>query len=224
MEREINCKAIVVAGGKGTRMGLKVKKQFLSINGEVILAKTVKAISKSKYIEEIIIVTGKEDIELTEKIVREYDLSKVKKIVCGGSTRSESVKNGLMCVNNCDIVAIHDAVRPFVSEECVNNCIEDAFLYGASALGVSPKDTIKVVANNEIEKTLDRNSLCIIQTPQCFKYGIILEAYENFNPDYTDDCAQVEKLGYKIHITEGSYKNIKITTPEDIKLAEVYDE
>ena len=224
MKEKIKCKAIIVAGGKGTRMGLKTKKQFLSINGEIILAKTVKAISKSKYVEGIILVTGKEDTELTEKIVSEYNLSKVEKVVHGGSTRSESVKNGLMCVNNCDIVAIHDAVRPLVSEECVDKCIEDAFLYGASALGISPKDTIKVVSNNEIEKTLDRNSLCIIQTPQCFKYYIISEAYENFNPDYTDDCAQVEALGYKIHITEGDYKNIKITTPEDIKLLEVYSE
>ncbi len=220
--KSIKCKAVIVAGGKGLRMGLKVKKQFLSVNGELIIVTTLKAISKSKYVDGIIIVTGKEDIEFVEKAVKAYGLLKVEKVVCGGDTRSQSVKNGLMYVKDCDIVAIHDGVRPMVPEKCIDKCIEDAFLYGASALGVLPKDTIKVVKNNEISQTLDRSSLCLIQTPQCFRYDIIKEAYENFNSDYTDDCAQVEALGYRIHITEGSYKNIKITTPEDIQIMTLY--
>ncbi len=218
----IKCKCVIVAGGKGLRMGSKVKKQFLSVKGEMIIVTTIKAISKSKYVDGIIVVTGKDDIGFIEKAVRDYGLSKVEKVVCGGDTRSESVKNGLMNVGECDIVAIHDGVRPMVEEDCINKCIEDAFLYGASALGISPKDTIKVVENNEISHTLDRSSLCSIQTPQCFKCSIINEAYENFNPDFTDDCAQVEALGYKVHITEGSYKNIKITTPEDIQIMTLY--
>ncbi len=222
MDRNIKCKAVIVAGGKGLRMGSNVKKQFMSVNGELIIVTTVKAVSKSDYIDGIIIVTGKDDVSFVKKAVKEYGLCKVEKVVAGGETRSQSVKNGLMFVNDCDIVAIHDGVRPMVTKECIDKCIEDAFLYGASTLGVAPKDTIKITENGVISETLDRNKLSVIQTPQCFKYDIIKKAYENFDSDFTDDCAQVEKLGYKVHITEGSYKNIKITTPEDIQIMTMY--
>ena len=218
MKNGIKCKAIIVAGGKGLRMGSDVKKQFMSVNGELIIVTTVKAISESEYIDGIIIVTGKDDIEFVEKAVKDYKLFKVEKVVAGGDTRSQSVKNGLDAVCDCDVVAIHDGVRPMVKRECTDRCIEDAYTYGASALGVMPKDTIKVTENSKIVKTLERSKLIAIQTPQCFKTEIIKEAYENFNPDFTDDCAQVEKLGVKIHVTEGSYENIKITTPDDIQI------
>lgn len=218
MKNSIKCKAIIVAGGKGLRMGSGIKKQFMSVNGELIIVTTVKAISESEYIDGIIVVTGKDDIEFVEKTVKDYKLFKVEKVVAGGDTRSQSVKNGLDAVSDCDIIAIHDGVRPMVNRECTDKCIEDAYEYGASALGVIPKDTIKVAENSEIVKTLERSSLIAIQTPQCFKTEIIKAAYENFNPDFTDDCAQVEKLGVKIHVTEGSYENIKITTPDDIQI------
>ncbi len=226
MNKKISCTAVIVAGGKGLRMGTKTKKQFLSVNGETVLAKTIKAISKSEYVDKIVIVCGNDDICFVEEIVGSGNLSKVRKIVGGGETRALSVKNGLMSAEECDIILIHDGVRPYVSAECIDNCIENAFVYGASALGVKPKDTIKTVENGKISETLDRDFLCLIQTPQCFKYEIIKEAYfseDNFDSALTDDCAQVEKLGYKIHISEGSYKNIKITTPEDIKLLEFFE-
>lgn len=217
---KISCTAIVVSGGKGLRMGGRVKKQFINVNNECIIVSTLKAISKSDYIDKIILVVGKEDMEFADGLVKENSLFKVEKIVNGGNTRSESVKNALLCVEKCDVVAIHDGVRPLVSKKCVDECIENAMLYGASALGVTPKDTMKVKNNGFVEKTIDRDSLVIIQTPQCFKYEIIKKAYENFNPDFTDDCMQVESLGYKIHITEGEYENIKITTKSDLVLFE----
>lgn len=215
---KISCVSIVVSGGKGLRMGGNVKKQFIDIDNECIIVSTLKAISKSEYIDKIILVVGSEDIEFSKKLVKENSISKVKKIVAGGNTRSESVKNGLLNVEKCDVVAIHDGVRPLVSQKSIDECINNAFIYGASALGVAPKDTIKVKNKDFIDKTIDRDSLVIIQTPQCFKYDIIKKAYENFNPDFTDDCMQVESMGYKIHITQGEYKNIKITTKSDLVL------
>lgn len=217
---KIKCSCVVVAGGKGVRMGLKEKKQYIKVDNRCILFYTLNAVSKSEYIDKIILVVGEEDIDFAKSIVLEYGLSKVAKIVSGGKTRSESVKNGLKHIGECDIVAIHDGVRPLVSKNCIDECIENALSYGASTLGVVPKETVKVSHSGYVEKTIDRDSLVLIQTPQCFKKEIIIKAYENFNPDFTDDCMQVEKEGIKIHITKGEYENIKITTKSDLVLFE----
>lgn len=215
---KINCTAVVVAGGKGTRMGLNTKKQYIKIDNEYILLHTLKAVLKSEYIKKIVLVVGKEDLDFAQNLVLESELSKPCVVVSGGNTRSESVKNGLMNVGECDVVAIHDGVRPLVSEKCVNECILDGYAYGASTLGVVPKDTMKLSDEDFIEKTIDRERLVIIQTPQCFKKDIIMKAYENYDPNFTDDCMQVEKNGVKIHVTKGEYENIKITTKSDLVL------
>lgn len=218
----INCSAVIVAGGMGRRMKSKTEKQFLMLSGEEILIHTVKNISKSKYIKEITVVTVSNKIDYTKKLLSAFP--KVKNIVSGGETRAQSVKNGLSAVSeNCGIVLIHDGVRPFIEERFINNCIEDAFKFGSAALGIMPTNTISVKdEHGNIKETLKRSSLVSVQTPQCFRREIIMEAYEDFSPLCTDDASQVIRLGKKVHITEGSSQNIKITVPEDMIIAHEY--
>lgn len=218
----INCSAVIVAGGMGRRMKSKTEKQFLMLSGEEILIHTVKNISKSKYIKEITVVTVSNKIDYTKKLLSAFP--KVKNIVSGGETRAQSVKNGLSAVSeNCEIVLIHDGVRPFIEERFINNCIEDAFKFGSAALGIMPTNTISVKdEHGNIKETLKRSSLVSVQTPQCFRREIIMEAYEDFSPLCTDDASQVIRLGKKVHITEGSSQNIKITVPEDMIIAHEY--
>lgn len=212
------CSAIVVAAGKGERMQTEVKKQFLPLLGLPVLAHTLEAMEKCESVSEIILVVSEEDMLTAKDIVAATDCEKVKTIIAGGKTRGESVQKGLLEVaENCQIVLIHDGVRPCVKASLVEECIKNAQKYGASALGVKPKNTIKQVDKNGfIEATIDRETLVEIQTPQCFQKELILSAYEDFDPTATDDCALVEKQGVKVHITEGSYANLKLTTREDM--------
>ena len=212
------CSAIVVAAGKGARMQSEMKKQFLPLLGMPVLSHTLEAIEKSDMVKEIILVVSEDDILTAKDIVAASDLEKVTKIVAGGKNRAESVSKGLAEVpEDADIVLIHDGVRPCVSETLIEECIKNAMEHGASALGVKPKSTIKRVNKNGfIEETLQREELVEMQTPQCFRTQIIRKAYEDFDSSATDDCALVEKLGISIHITEGSYANLKLTTREDL--------
>ncbi len=212
------CSAIVVAAGKGERMQTEVKKQFLPLLGMPVLAHTLEAIEKSESVSEIILVVSEDDILTAKDIVLATECEKVKTIIAGGKTRGESVSKGLSEVSpESEIVLIHDGVRPCVKASLIEECIKNAKKYGASALGVKPKNTIKKVDKNGfIEATVDRETLVEIQTPQCFQKEVILKAYENFDPSATDDCALVEQTGVPIHITEGSYANLKLTTREDM--------
>lgn len=212
------CSAIVVAAGKGTRMQSDMKKQFLPLLGMPVLSHTLEAVEKSDMVFEIILVVSEDDILTAKDIVAASDLDKVTKIVAGGKNRAESVSKGLAEVSaDADIVMIHDGVRPCISESLIEECICNAQEYGASALGVKPKNTIKRTNKDGfIEATVNRDELVEIQTPQCFRADIIKKAYENFDSTATDDCALVEKLGVSVHITEGSYANLKLTTREDL--------
>lgn len=212
------CSAIVVAAGKGSRMQSDTKKQFLPLLGMPVLSHTLEAVEKSDMVAEIILVVSEDDILIAKDIVAASDLEKVTKIVAGGKNRAESVAKGLAVVSSdSDIVMIHDGVRPCVSESLIEECIKNAKEYGASALGVKPKNTIKrVTKDGFIAETVNRDELVEIQTPQCFGAEIIKKAYEDFDSSATDDCALVERLGVKIHITEGSYANLKLTTREDL--------
>ncbi len=216
-----NATAIVVAGGTGTRMGSEVPKQFIEVSGKPIIAYTLNALSKCADIRDIIIVTLPEYIVYCKDVVDTFNFCKVKKIVCGGESRSRSVFNGLKEVTaDCDIVAIHDGVRPLIDEDTISSCIRAASEYGCAAVGVKMKDTIKVCDNNGfIEGTADREKLWMIQTPQVFKKDIIYSLHKEADVNgvsYTDDCILAESRGYKIKIVEGKYENIKITTPQDI--------
>lgn len=219
--------AVIVAGGKGERMGYDIPKQYIDIGGRQILSITLEAFQNCDSIDEIVLVVPEGDIDYCLKnIVEQYSFKKVKKIVKGGSSRQKSVYNGLLdCNPLTDIVVIHDGVRPFISSELIEKSIEGAKAYGACAVGVYVKDTIKIVDEEKfILSTPNRDNLIAIQTPQTFKYDLILKAHEiaiKENILSTDDTALVERMGYKVKIAEGSYYNLKITTIEDIVIARV---
>lgn len=214
--------ALIVAGGKGKRMGAGVNKVFLKLAEKEIIARTVEAFERNVQIDEIVVVTGESDIETAKNILKPFN--KVKSVVEGGAERQQSVYNGLKCVCG-DIVLIHDGARALISQKEIDSVIEDCKKYGAAAVGVACKDTLKS-ANKEgfVDGTVDRSSTYMIQTPQAFKTDIISELHEMARKDnlsVTDDCAIAEHYGVKVRITEGSYDNIKLTTPSDMAAGEI---
>lgn len=218
--------AIILAGGKGKRMGSAISKQFIDIKGRPIIYYTLKKFSENKKIDNIIVVLPEDEVKyFKENILKKYEL-RINKIVIGGKERQDSVYNALKSLKNSstDIVLIHDGARPFISERIINEGIKFAEIYGAAAPGVMPKDTIKV--KNEKNFSIDtpnRANLVSIQTPQVFKFDEILECHEKirYNGEkVTDDTMVVEKYGYSVYLYDGEYTNIKVTTPEDLILAE----
>lgn len=217
--------AIILAAGKGTRMGTKVQKQFLNIKEKPILYYTLKVFSECSIIDEIILVTGKDEIDYCRKeIVDKFRFDKINKIVAGAAERQDSVFNGLLAAENCQVAVIHDGARPFVDERIIKDGVEYALRYKASSCGVSPKDTIKVKDEFGFSKdTPNRDILFSVQTPQCFDYELIFDCHKkirNDNIKVTDDTMVVERYGNKVFLYEGSYNNIKITTPEDLIIGE----
>ena len=217
--------AVIVAGGKGTRMNSDISKQFMLINEKPIIVYTLEAFENHEEVHEIILVLPENELDYYRKnIMNRYPFKKLKSLVKGGSTRQESVYYGLIEARDCDIVLIHDGVRPFVSKRIITEGIANAKSYGAAACGVTPKDTIKLKADNGFSiETPDRNKLFAVQTPQCFMFQLIKEAHEKIREDnisVTDDTMAVEAIGKKVYLYEGSYNNIKITTAEDIIIAE----
>lgn len=215
---------VIPAAGMGKRMNSNINKQFILLNEKPILSHTIEKFENLQYIDEIIIITREDEIEMCKRdIVDKYEFKKVTSIVKGGSERQDSVYNGIKAVNSkCDIVLIHDGARPFVKENSIIDGIKGAIEYGACTVGVKVKDTIKVVDSNEyITNTPDRSTLWAVQTPQCFLYDTLLKAYELGIKDraiVTDDSMLVERLGIKVKMVMGSYDNIKITTPEDLEI------
>lgn len=216
--------AIILAGGKGKRMGQGINKQYIEINGRPILYHTIKKFKECNSIDEIILVLPEDEIEYCKANVLDKYSLQVDKIVSGGKERQDSVFNGLRAIENGEIVLIHDGARPFVSEEIINNGIEFCRKYGSSAPGVTPKDTIKIKNSEGFSvNTPSRDTLVAIQTPQIFNYNIIYECHKKVAQErkiVTDDTMVVELYGHKVFLYEGSYTNIKITTPEDLVLAE----
>lgn len=222
------CKAcaVIVAGGKGKRINAGINKQFIEINKKPIIYYTLKAFQMHEDIKSIVLVAAPEEVEYCKReIVKKYGFSKVTHIVSGGTERRDSVFNGLKAVENSKIVVIHDGARPFVNSSIITQGIKLASLYGASSCSVLPKDTIKVRDKNGFSKeTLDRNTLACLQTPQCFKYDIIYKCHEKvkgIESNFTDDTSVVEYFGHHVYLYPGDYRNIKITTPEDLLIAEI---
>lgn len=218
--------AIILAGGKGKRMGYPISKQFIELKGKPIIYYTIKKFSENKNIDNIIIVLPPDEVEyFKENILKKYSLN-VTKIVEGGSERQDSVYNGLKSIENTDtdIVLIHDGARPFISNKIIDDGIKYADIYGACAPGVMPKDTIKVKNKSNFSiGTPNRTNLVSIQTPQVFKFNQILECHKKIKISkevVTDDTMVVEKYGYNVYLYDGEYTNIKITTPEDLILGE----
>lgn len=215
--------AIIVAAGIGSRMGLGYNKQFLKISDKEVIAYTIEAFEKVKEIDNIILVSSKNEISLFKDIINKYNFKKVLKVVEGGSSRQESVYNGLLQCETCDIVLIHDGARPFIKEEIIKESIKEVKDKNSVAVGVKVKDTVKKVYNMEYTSTLNREELYCVQTPQTFKYELILKAHKNaLEKGYvgTDDTSLIEFLGEKVYIVNGDYFNIKITTKEDVYIGE----
>ena len=215
--------AVIVAGGKGTRMGADKNKVLLPIMGKEIISRTVSAFENCKLIDEIIIVTAPCDIDAVKKIVKRDGYNKVSHITEGGSLRQNSVYNGLKHVKG-DVVLIHDGARCLVTDKEICDVIADTKTFGATTVGVRVKDTLKTIDDDgNIITTIDRERTVHIHTPQGFKTREILDLHERAaldNITVTDDSSVFEHYGKTVHLTAGSYDNIKITTPEDIVIGE----
>ena len=221
--------AIVLAAGQGKRMKAAVQKQFLEIDGKPLLYYSLKCFQESPNIEEVILVTEKEAITYCqEEIVDKYGLSKVERIVAGGKERYHSVYEGLKACKNCGYVFIHDGARPFVTERIIKQTKEAAVKYQACVSAVRAKDTIKISDDqNFVKETPERNQVWLVQTPQVFEYELVLAAYRKCIieaiDNITDDAMVVEAMTQcKVMLVEGDYRNIKVTTPEDLKIVEVF--
>jgi len=219
--------AIILAAGHGTRMGGNKPKQFLEFGGYPILYYTLRAFEESN-INDIIIVTSDDYVDyVTREIVHAYGLKKVSSVVVGGTERYDSVYEGLKVCSNTDYVLIHDGARPFIESGLINEAMKETKLHKAIILGVPSKDTVKIVDHAQVVNyTPDRNLVWNIQTPQGFEYQLIRKAYESIigTGDYnvTDDAMVIEKtMKVPIKVVMGSYKNIKITTPEDLKMLDI---
>ena len=221
--------AIVLAAGQGRRMHSNIQKQFLELGGHPVLYYSLNCFQQSELIDDIILVTGRNEISYCEnEIIRKYKFSKVSKVICGGKERYDSVYNGLLACENSEYVFIHDGARPFISEEILARGLEGARNTGACVVGMPSKDTIKIAdAENYVAQTPDRKHVWMIQTPQVFRYSLIKEAHDSIRQKdmsaITDDAMVVEKeTGVKISLVEGNYYNIKITTPEDLDIAKIF--
>ena len=221
--------AIVLAAGQGKRMNSKVQKQFLELGGKPLLYYSLKCFQDSGMIRDIILVTGAESVPFCkEEIVEKYCLTKVTKVIPGGKERYDSVYEGLLSCENSDFVLIHDGARPFITEEIIRRGIQGVEKTGACVIGMPSKDTVKIAdTQGYVAETPDRSTVWTIQTPQIFEYRLIREAHEKIRcrdmSAITDDAMVVEQeTGVKVALVEGSYKNIKITTPEDLDIAEIF--
>lgn len=217
----MNITAIIPAAGSGTRYCNKKNKLLEEISGMPVIIHTLKKISASEKINNIIICTSTDLIEEIKKLVKDHNILKVEDIILGGETRQESVFKGLQkaAKHNPDYVLIHDGARPFISEDIINNAINTALEKGSVIVAVPTKDTIKKInpETGQIIETLERNELWNVQTPQIFKFKEILNAHEVFKgQNFTDDAALMEKLNTPVFVVTGSYLNIKITTKEDL--------
>lgn len=225
---KVHCTAIVLAAGQGKRMGTKVHKQYLELDGKPVLYYSLKVFAQSEVIDEIYLITGAGEEEYCRReIIEKYRITKVTKILQGGAERYLSVWNGLQEIEEEGYVFIHDGARPFVNDEMIARAFREVKQHKACVVGMPVKDTIKVVDHNDfVENTPDRERLWMIQTPQVFENHIIKGAYSMLMREsyinVTDDAMVAEQmLKYPIKLVCGSYENIKITTPEDLEIAEV---
>ncbi|WP_255882530.1 MULTISPECIES: 2-C-methyl-D-erythritol 4-phosphate cytidylyltransferase [unclassified Ruminococcus] len=216
---------IIPAAGSSNRMKAKQSKQLMKLCGVEVLAHTALAFERSELVSEIIIVCRNEERAEFERLMKQYGIRKLKCFAQGGKSRQESVFNAMPLVSEqCDYVAIHDGARPLVSREIIERTATAAEKYGAAAPGVPVKDTIKIIENSGmIASTPNRESLVAIQTPQIFekqKYLAAMKRAQQSGEEYTDDCALLEQSGCAVFVSEGSYDNIKITTAQDIPIAQ----
>ena len=221
--------AIVLAAGQGKRMHSKLQKQFLEIQGYPVLYYSLRCFQESPLIQDIILVTGEDALSYCkEEIVKKYGFTKVSNVIAGGKERYDSVYAGLCECRDCEYVLIHDGARPFVTEEILKRGLQKVKETGACVIGMPSKDTVKLSdEEGYVKETPNRKCVWTIQTPQIFSYSLIREAHDSIRQKdmskITDDAMVVEQeTGAKVALAEGSYQNIKITTPEDLDIAEAF--
>ena len=216
------CGAVIVAAGSASRMG-GIDKVMASLGGEPMIVRTVRAFQNCDAIASIVIVTREDLIQPISGLCR--DMGKVVAIVAGGSSRQESVHLGLNALpKGTKLAAVHDGARPLISWQVIDRVVRAANTYGAAAPAIPVKDTIKVVAGGLVKETPDRSTLMAVQTPQVFDFDLLRGALRKAEEDgatVTDDCSAVERTGMKIKIVEGDERNLKVTTPMDLKIAEL---
>lgn len=218
--------AIVVAGGKGIRFGGNRPKQFLELNAIPVIVHTLRQFERSQQIDSVVVVLPPEEMAAFQSLQDKFDLKKVARVVSGGETRAQSVQNGLAAIEEADVVAVHDGVRPLVTADEIDQVVIAAAASGAAVLVAPVRDTIKEIENNRITRTAPRDKLRRALTPQCFRFDVLKRAYgdlaviEASGIQVTDDSFLVERLGVNVVPISGSARNIKITTQEDLALAE----
>lgn len=217
-----NDHVIIVAGGSGTRMESDIPKQFLKIGSMPILMHTILAFSNAKIGVNIVVVLPDSQFLYWSKLCREYNFNVQHQVVQGGSTRFQSVKNGLDMLPPDGLVAIHDGVRPLIPSNVISTAYKIADQHGNAIVAVPSKDSLRVKSDNTT-KSVNRNDYFVIQTPQVFKVDLIKKAFQVVEqPFFTDDASVLEHYGFEIHLVDGSYQNIKITTKEDLIFAEAF--
>ncbi|WP_219226284.1 2-C-methyl-D-erythritol 4-phosphate cytidylyltransferase [Pedobacter antarcticus] len=213
--------AIIVAGGKGSRMNHAVPKQFLELQGKPVLMHTLEAFANCALKPEIILVLNIHQHEFWEELCRKYEFTIAHQLVKGGAERFDSVKNGLKKIKGDGVVAIHDAVRPLVSPELIENAFRAAELEGNAITALQAVDSVRIQIEGQHATPLNRNEIFLVQTPQAFQLKQLKKAYlQPYRIDFTDDASVVEKAGYPIHLLPGERTNIKITYTEDLQLAD----
>lgn len=219
--------AVIVAAGEGKRMNSATPKIFLSLQGRPLLIHTLRRFAAVRAVEKTIVVIAEKDLTRCEAFIRaDEDLAKVRYVLQpGGSTRQESVRQGLTRLDHdCEVVVIHDGARPLVRPSLIDRCIEVAWKEGAAVVGLPARDTIKMISENGwVSKTVSRDSFWLVQTPQAFRMELIRRAYESAaqeSSEVTDDAALVERIGEPVVVVEGDPFNIKVTVPEDLVMAE----
>ena len=221
---------IIVAGGSGSRMNSDLPKQFLPLNGIPVLMHTIRRFAQAKSQPNIVLVLHADMLLFWEELCQEHHFSIAHRIVTGGATRFQSVRNGLDAILQAHsssklsdvLVAIHDAARPLISPRHIDRCFEETTKYGATVLAVTSTNSIR--QGNEIENSaLDRNHIWMVQTPQTFRGDILQQAFlQQELPSFTDDASVVERSGHRIQLIPGDSRNIKITFPEDMAIAELF--
>ncbi len=221
MDNQQKVGVVIAAGGSSQRMG-ETDKLLALLGGKPLLARVIDACQKCPLVDQIVVVVNEKNLERCRRLVAEGSWSKVTDVCPGGERRQDSVAAGLKRLNKCDWVVIHDGARPLLTVDLIERGLEVAKETGAAVAAVPAKDTIKVAGDDRIvHQTPSRQNLWAVQTPQVFRVGIITEAYSRANEDVTDDASLVEQLGYKVKLYMGSYDNIKVTTPDDLALAEL---
>jgi len=221
MDNQQKVGAVIVAAGSSQRMG-GVDKVLALLGGKPLLARVIDVFQRCILIHQIVVVLSQQNLKPGQRLVAEQGWSKVTDVCLGGSRRQDSVVVGLNRLSHCSWVVIHDGARPLVTEGLIERGLEAAIETGAAVAAVPVTDTVKVAGDDQlVQGTPPRRDLWAVQTPQVFRFDIIAEAYRQAEGEVTDDATLVEQLGYRVKLYMGSYDNIKVTTPDDLALAEV---